>query len=25
MRVGYYAGRPKFDQVDEKTALKDLK
>lgn len=25
IRVGYYAGRPKFDLVDEKTALKDMK
>lgn len=25
IRVGYYAGRPKFEQVDEKTALKDIK
>ena len=25
MRVGYYAGRPKFEQVDEKTARKDIK
>ena len=23
--VGYYAGRPRFEQVDEKTALKDIK
>ena len=25
IRAGYYAGRPKFEQVDEKTALKDIK
>jgi len=25
IRVGYYAGRPKFDLVDEKTGQKYLK
>ncbi len=25
IRVGYYAGRPKFDQVNEKTAQKEMK
>lgn len=25
IKVGYYAGRPKFEQVNEKTALKDIK
>ena len=25
VRVGYYAGRPKFELVDEKRALKDMK
>ena len=25
VRVGYYAGRPKFELVDEKKALKDMK
>lgn len=25
VKVGYYAGRPKFEQVDEKTALKQMK
>ncbi len=25
IKVGYYAGRPRFEQVDEKTALKDIK
>ena len=25
IRMGYYAGRPKFEQVDEKTAMKDMK
>lgn len=24
VKMGYYAGRPKFDQVDEKTALKEM-
>ncbi len=25
IKAGYYAGRPKFEQVDEKKALKDMK
>lgn len=25
VKVGFYAGRPKFEQVDEKTALKQIK
>jgi hypothetical protein len=25
VKMGYYAGRPKFNQVDEKTALKEMK
>lgn len=25
IKVGYYAGRPRFEQVDEKTALKAIK
>ena len=25
IKVGYYAGRPRFERVDEKTALKEIK